>query len=460
MIDEIKVFRDKYPDYNDMDDATLAQNLASKYPDAYGDLPNKVKSESPPAQNISKEGAGIPLAFAGGVNKGIAGLLGMPVDLMNTAIGGYGGEEPVGGSKWIGKFMPQSPKPQGMAENIVSGIGEQVPYAVPGVGMAAKGSNLLRVVGQAARPVIGGGTGAGIAREVAPDNPVAEMIATLLGSVSPAATQPIKEWLSPKGRTMIQSAMKPPTTVNDATLNKAIDAFIDNDISLSRKGLKQIGNLRGKLDSEIADTINSVVKNVDMKDVAKRVDDLKAFYSVLPPADAAKFLEPLDEIQRIYTSMGQIPGPQAQKLKQALYTLNKKHYGELKNATTEAYKNVARGLKEELVVNHPQLAKLNADDSALIELNKIITRSVHRIDNYDIVRLSDLIAGGTAAMASGGAGWEASAVSAASAFLAKRIIESPTVKAALGKALTKVGKKDISVPISRLFIGAGAVTNE
>lgn len=41
-IPEIQKFRAKYPDYNDIDDATLAGKLAQKYPDAYADLPKKV----------------------------------------------------------------------------------------------------------------------------------------------------------------------------------------------------------------------------------------------------------------------------------------------------------------------------------------------------------------------------------------------------------------------------------
>ena len=43
---ELDNFRKKYPDYNDIDDTTLAGKLASKYPDAYGDLPNKVTASS------------------------------------------------------------------------------------------------------------------------------------------------------------------------------------------------------------------------------------------------------------------------------------------------------------------------------------------------------------------------------------------------------------------------------
>ena len=44
MITEITKFRERFPDYNDIDDLNLAEKLASKYPE-YSDLPNRVRGE-------------------------------------------------------------------------------------------------------------------------------------------------------------------------------------------------------------------------------------------------------------------------------------------------------------------------------------------------------------------------------------------------------------------------------
>jgi hypothetical protein len=55
-VPELVKFREKYPDYGDMDDATLAGKLAAKYPDAYGDLPGKV-SATPAGPEISQGAA-------------------------------------------------------------------------------------------------------------------------------------------------------------------------------------------------------------------------------------------------------------------------------------------------------------------------------------------------------------------------------------------------------------------
>lgn len=58
MITEIQNFRKKYPEYNDLDDLTLANKLAAKYPE-YSDLPAKVKNDIPTSTRSSMQNATI-----------------------------------------------------------------------------------------------------------------------------------------------------------------------------------------------------------------------------------------------------------------------------------------------------------------------------------------------------------------------------------------------------------------
>jgi hypothetical protein len=53
MIQEIENFRKKYPEYSDIDDITLANKLASKYPDSYSDLPQKVSQTKVSQTDVS-----------------------------------------------------------------------------------------------------------------------------------------------------------------------------------------------------------------------------------------------------------------------------------------------------------------------------------------------------------------------------------------------------------------------
>jgi len=68
---------------------------------------------------------------AGGANKTIANTLGLPVDIVNSvlSLAGLGIEEPVGGSKFFSKMMPETPQPQTTGETFIQALGEQAPLA-------------------------------------------------------------------------------------------------------------------------------------------------------------------------------------------------------------------------------------------------------------------------------------------------------------------------------------------
>ena len=179
---------------------------------------------------------------AEGANKGIANMLGMPVDIINTAIspiaslfGVTPSDKPIGGSEWMKEKIlpPQTIKPEGLVENVISATGEQIPYALPGgMGLLSKAGRPLQSFMQVARPTVGAGVGVGTAREVMPDSPVAEMSGAMVGSLTPAATKPLMSWMQPKGRKWVESALKiPPKSVPKEIRDKAVDTFIKEDIS-------------------------------------------------------------------------------------------------------------------------------------------------------------------------------------------------------------------------------------
>ena len=476
---------------------------------------------------------------AEGANKGIANMLGMPVDIINTAIspiaslfGVTPSDKPVGGSEWMKEKIlpPQTIKPEGLVENVISAIGEQIPYALPGgMGLLSKAGRPLQSFMQVARPTVGAGIGVGTAREVMPDSPVAEMSGAMVGSLTPAATKPIMAWLQPKGKKLVESAMKiPPRSVPKEIRDQVVNTMIEKDIPFTEKGLSKVGNLLDDVNREIDTTIkampqtktvtetvkatkqftpiiekypqgagytikvgpnkyimdhgaprifrneaeakpllDNLVKNmppdqpstisreigtIDMAEVSKRIDDLKGFYEKLGPAISKEFLKPLNRLQSKIANQGFITPVEAQDMKKTLYALNRKHYGELKTAQIEGYKAVARGLKEELVKQNPELATLNARDSALINLEEILENALNRTRNYDIIRMGDTLMAMTGGVVGGYPG-------AGLAAMLKRIFEDPQAKAALGKAMAKAGKKPIPVPFVRAGIASGALQN-
>ena len=165
--------------------------------------------------------------------------------------------------------------------------------------------------------------------------------------------------------------------------------------------------------------------------VIAKLDDLKQFYS--NTIDPQPFLDDINALaDRVKTVHGKtIPLDKAQAIKQTTYALIRKHYGEMKSLNIEAQKALARGIKDEIVRVYPEIANLNAKDSALINLQDSLERAVGRITNRDIMGIGVPIKT-TAGAVQGKPG--------ALAGLTMGLIDTPTIKARLALALSKAKK--------------------
>lgn len=175
-----------------MDQQDFAQHLAN------GEQSKNVVRAAPPGVT------GMDVASQGlsGLNEGIAIGLGAPVDLATLAINGVTGginrvagtsipriDKPVGGSESIREgilaptIKPESDNPALQAERRI--MQEMGAWAVPGGGLAAKTSKPLSALAREAPAVAMSGTGAAIAQQLSPDNPLAELAGQMIGSFTP-----------------------------------------------------------------------------------------------------------------------------------------------------------------------------------------------------------------------------------------------------------------------------------
>ena len=117
-------------------------------------------------------------------------------------------------------------------------------------------------------------------------------------------------------------------------------------------------------------------------------------------------------------------------MKQGTYrSLGNRAYGELKGATVESQKALARGLKEELANQYPELKDLNATDSRLINLHKALEKAVVRGSNKEPLGIGGPIVYGAVHAAGGG-----EPLSIAAGVL-KHALSNPAVKSRLAIAL-------------------------
>lgn len=138
-----------------------------------------------------------------GFNEGVGNILGFPVDAttmaLNAGISGInalGGKlpqitNPVGGSDFLKSTLlaptiaPESTDP---AQQMTRRIGQELgAMAIPGMGPVARSAMPLRTIGAEFGAALGSGTGAAIAEQVAPDNPLAELAGQLAGGLTPGA---------------------------------------------------------------------------------------------------------------------------------------------------------------------------------------------------------------------------------------------------------------------------------
>lgn len=249
-----------------------------------------------------------------------------------------------------------------------------------------------------------------------------------------------------------ESAMKISPSVDEATRRAVVNSGLEGGYSVGQRGLTKLYNDIDAVNKEISSVIAKGQKTpINLDKALTRLDDLKSFYEDLP--NPKSYLDEIDSIKSdaLQWNGKVIPADKAQRMKQAIYRLNRKHYGELKSLNIEANKTIARGLKEELVDAFPELSKLNAKDSSMLQLDEFLERAVHRSRNYEIIKLKDAV------LASGGAVLGGKTGMITSGML-NEIIDNPYFKSKLAIALSKAGKKPatkIGRAITYPTIGSG-----
>jgi hypothetical protein len=288
---------------------------------------------------------------------------------------------------------------------------------VPGMEEAAKEGNPSAVVGHAiagAAPYV---AGAGIGAA-----------ADKLGPLADESAQDTAERL-------YQSALKPSTTLAPSKVQAAIQAGLENKIPVSDAGAEKIASLVDDLNDKIKATIaTDPTRPINKFQVASRLGDTAQRFSnqVNPDADLEAIGNAGNEFLR--TQPGEIPAEDAQALKTGTYQqLKGKSFGELKSATIEAQKSLARGLKEELNTAFPELQNLNAQETQLFGLEPLIEKALQRGGNTQLIGIGTPVVGAAARVATG------SGSAAFAAGVLKHVVDNPLVKSRLAIALSHSG---------------------
>lgn len=249
---------------------------------------------------------------------------------------------------------------------------------------AARGASLL------ARTGTGAASGAATAGLIKPEDigtgAILGGIAGNIPNIMQYATQRIPERL-------MQSAIKPTTAdLRTGKAKQAVQTMLEEGVNptmqrtIFGRGLDTLKEKVGNLNNQISDIIQNSKGNVSKSSVLSYLDDLerKAMQQVNPASDLKAIQNVRDEFISHPLAQGEtIPVQLAQKLKSGTYkAVGAKSYGELGSTATEAQKQLARGLKEEVALAEPSVAALNAQESTLLNaLNVSERRALQELNN-------------------------------------------------------------------------------
>jgi len=250
-----------------------------------------------------------------------------------------------------------------------------------------------------------------------------------LGLAAPEAIRrvPVPEAVASKvGQTaerMYQSALKPPPGSAGqpaAAINKVVKTGVREGIPVSAEGLETVKDRIAGLNTGIQSVIDDLAQRgvtVDPAEVAKRVEQVRPQFKTVNSTD---HMAALDKVKQQFLSENPkpIPANEAQAMKQKTYKDLRDQYGKLGTSDTEGQKALARGIKEELASQFPELTALNARESEFIGLDRVLERAVKRVGNRDLVPLASN-------------GWLT---------MVKKLVEDPEVKSRLAIALDRASK--------------------
>jgi hypothetical protein len=253
---------------------------------------------------------------------------------------------------------------------------------------------------------------------------------------------PIADYAGTKAAEYYKSALKPSTVAQPARVASAVTGGLENEIPVSAGGLEKLGDLIDELNGKIAGEIASRPgATVNKYAVASRLGQTAQNFAsqVNPDADLNAVANSGNEF--LTNQPTNIPASDAQAIKQGTYSQIRKNYGQLSSATVESQKALARGIKEELANQFPELSQLNAQDSQAINLDKFLQRAVSRISNHQLVGIGTPIVAGTAKAVTGSSGV------AGVAGVMKAVLDDPYIKSKVAIALNKASKGSINLPV-------------
>ncbi len=197
---------------------------------------------------------------------------------------------------------------------------------------------------------------------------------------------------------LMQSALKPSVAdLKSKDAGRAIETMLQEGISPTRGGMNKAAGLADKLNESVAAPIAASTADASIPAVIQRLDALKkrAALQVNPEADLSAIERAISEFKNspAISNAESIPVQLAQKLKSGTYSsIGNKSYGELASSSVEAQKQLAAGLRGEVIAKVPSIVEPLKREAALRNVMEVSANRALMDSNKNPLALGTSIA--------------------------------------------------------------------
>lgn len=199
--------------------------------------------------------------------------------------------------------------------------------------------------------------------------------AALQGAVQGLGDLAIKPGLSYLGQRFMQSAVKPGlksatrALAAGETTPPIVQTLLDQGVNVTAGGYRKLQTLLNATNDEISAAIAPINAGITPIKVAGRLRDTARTFAeqVNPQADLEAISHVGENFLETQAHRATMPIQEAQVMKVGTYNRLGEKYGQMSAAGIEAEKGLARGLKEEIANEVPDVSALNAKEGKLLE---------------------------------------------------------------------------------------------
>lgn len=262
----------------------------------------------------------------------------------------------------------------------------------------------------------------------------------VISKAVPVVAAPIGRGLKKAGERVYKSAAKIPTTISQAERSAIARTGLREKIMPTEKGLGRLAEKERALFKDINDAVEKVSPRFGKVSVERILKGLNRVKDRLGGADPVGNRKIIDRVADKFRGYGEeLSVKELHQIKKEIYQdLPSKAFqvGKMprEKALIAAQKGLARGAKEVVEEAVPGIKELNRRAGELIELSKVLNRTVSRVENNNLISLNTELAAIVGAEVKGAGG-------AAVLGATRHVFGLPRIKARIAMALYGSGKQ-------------------